>query len=489
MSVFYLKHRPRKISELDLPEVSKTLTVILTSKERPGSFLLAGPKGSGKTSAARLLAKSVNCEKPMGIEACGKCGNCIEIEAGKSMDIIEIDGASNRGIDDMRLIKERAYLLPSKLKIKVFVIDEVHMLTKEAFNALLKILEEPPRHTLFILCTTDADKIPETVLSRLIRIDFRKGSREELRGSLERVIRAEGLKVEKEAVSMVVDKSDGSFRNLHKTINEIFMEHGKKFGVSEVEKYFADRVGDYDGGQLEEDLRFGRTKKILETLEKMAAKGVDFSHLRADYLEYFQKRLLAGFCLEKDREGLALTELEKFLQLLIEAGRQEKFVEIDQLPLELAVVDFAKDFSPEKSEEFETEKPEEKAEEKPITKVDLTMAVVEEKWPEVLAAVKPFNHSVEAFMRSARPKRVEENRLILEVFYPFHKDRLEEEKNRKIVEEGLAKIFDCRLLLNCVLSEGERKPRVAAKTMEVESSEKNDLDETDLYDAAKEIFG
>jgi DNA polymerase-3 subunit gamma/tau len=291
MSVFHLKYRPKKLSELDLPEVSKTLSMIMESKERPGSFLLAGPKGAGKTSAARILAKSINCEKPNGVEACGKCANCLEIETGASIDIIEIDGASNRGIDDMRMIKERAYLLPSRLKIKVFVIDEVHMLTKEAFNALLKILEEPPKHTLFILCTTDPEKIPETVLSRLVRVDFRKGSREDLRRSLERVIKAEKLLVEKEAVELLIDKSDGSFRNLHKTINEVWMENGKKIGLKQVEEYFAGRVGNYNGKQLEEDLCFGKTKKILETLEKIATKGVDFAALRIDYLLYFQKRL------------------------------------------------------------------------------------------------------------------------------------------------------------------------------------------------------
>ena len=143
MSVFHLKYRPQRVSELDLSRVSESLTKILKSKDIPQSFLFCGPKGAGKTSAARIMARAVNCLKPEGVEPCNVCENCTEILNGSSMDIIEIDAASNRGIDDIRLLKDRAYLLPSKLRVKVFIIDEVHMLTKEAFNALLKLIEEP----------------------------------------------------------------------------------------------------------------------------------------------------------------------------------------------------------------------------------------------------------------------------------------------------------------------------------------------------------
>ncbi|MBU3935510.1 AAA family ATPase, partial [Patescibacteria group bacterium] len=126
MSVFFLKHRPQRVADLDLPEVVKSITMILESKDRPQSFLFAGPKGSGKTSAARLLARALNCEKKEGIEPCNKCDNCRELLRGASVDVVEMDAASNRGIDDVRVMKERAYLSPSKLKFKVFVIDEAH---------------------------------------------------------------------------------------------------------------------------------------------------------------------------------------------------------------------------------------------------------------------------------------------------------------------------------------------------------------------------
>jgi len=507
------------VSELDLPEVSKALSLILSNKEGQQSFLFAGPRGSGKTSAARILARAVNCLKPVGIEPCGKCANCKEILAGNSIDVIEIDGASNRGIDDVRVIKERSYLLPSKLTMKVFIIDEVHMLTKEAFNALLKLLEEPPAHTLFILCTTDPQKIPATVLSRLIRVDFRRGNQTDLLRCLERVIKKEKIKIPIEAKKLIVKKSNGSFRDVHKTFNQIFLEFGKKISLSNVRTYFADKVGVYGGVDLEEDLVAGVAKKILEKLEALAGKGVDFSALRCEYVVYFQKRLLTHFGIGEKEPGLEVVGLKKILLLLMEAGRQEKEVEIEQLPLELVVINFLACVGENRNlvkpdlargEEKEVEvlvkeevkenvvnnKMEEKGAEKSVKATvvtgkgrGVTLKTVEEKWADILAAVKPFNHSVEAFMRSARPKAVKEGVVVLEVFYPFHKQKLEEDKNRKTVEQGLVKVFDCQLLVDYVLSQTRKKAVVIGnKPLKMEEGEKGG-EEKDMYDVAKEIFG
>ncbi|NCC55751.1 MAG: DNA polymerase III subunit gamma/tau, partial [Erysipelotrichia bacterium] len=223
MSVFHLKYRPKKLSDLDLVDVSEKLRSFVEAKEMPQSFLFSGPKGAGKTSAARILAKTINCESRDKGEACDKCDNCDEINGNRAIDIIEIDGASNRRIEDVRDLKDKAYLSPTKLKYKVFIIDEVHMLTKEAFNALLKLIEEPPKHTVFILCTTDPDKIPETVLSRLVRVDFRKGEKDDLQKSLEKIIKGEKIKIDKRSVDFIVDRSDGSFRNLQKDFNELVL--------------------------------------------------------------------------------------------------------------------------------------------------------------------------------------------------------------------------------------------------------------------------
>lgn len=520
MAVFHLKYRPSKVTELDLPEVSEKIKSIILSETDFQSLLFAGPKGSGKTSAARILAKAVNCLKLKDGIACGKCENCLEIEKGNSLDIMEIDAASNRGIDDVRGLKENAYLSPIRLKKKIFIIDEVHMLTKEAFNALLKLIEEPPKNTLFILCTTDAQKIPETVLSRLLKVNFRKGKEIELEKSLNKIVEGELIEIGEEAKKVLIKNSDGSFRNLQRTFNEIFLQFGNKISVEQVTTFFTMIRGEYQAEELETDLEAGDIKMIIEKLELMAQKGVDFGELRLKWLQYFHQRLLSE---------LNNKELKRWIEVLVKAGELEKIAMIEQLPLELAVIemggnpppapsfvhshgsatadkrmgkeDFSKNIESQKKvvdnswEEKKIEK-EREIEEKIIeavkevetkAKVVVEIAEVEEKWGEVLTAVKPYNHSVEAFLRAARPKKMTKEGLIIEVFYKFHKEKLEEAKNRKIVEIGLDKVFGGLLNFNCVLSDGSTKRAVPLNI--VKSGEEKMVTEAEIYDVAKDIFG
>lgn len=495
MPVFHLKYRPQKVADLDLPEVSDKINNIISSETDFQSLLFAGPKGSGKTSAARIIAKAVNCLKPKNGEACGKCENCLEIEKGNSLDIIEIDAASNRGIDDVRGLKENAYLSPIRLNKKIFIIDEVHMLTKEAFNALLKIIEEPPKNTLFILCTTDAQKIPETVLSRLLRVNFRKGKEDDLERSLQKVIKGEKIEISEEAKKEIIVNSDGSFRNLQKTFNEIILEFGDKIGKKEVEKYFEASRGEYGGEELEKDLKKGESKTIVEKLEKMAEKGVDFGELRLRWLSYFHQKMLHNL---DDRE------LKKWIEILIKSGEMEKIAIIEQLPLELAVIEMISNPSrplaaspfdkgdKKVEEEKKTEKVTEMEAEEEIKEVKVELAEVEEKWGNILGAVKPYNHSVEAFLRAARPKKIKDGKLLIEVFYKFHKEKLEEEKNRKIVEMGLLKVFGGAVRFDCVLAEADSKramPMVNVNKEVKDSRDRPVASESEIYDVAKNIFG
>ena len=521
MSVFHLKYRPQKFGDLDLGLVSKSLKKILEGKNSPQSFLFSGPKGAGKTSAARIVAKAVNCSELIDGEPCGKCDNCREILKGNSLDVMEIDAASNRGIEDVRSLKDKAYLLPSRLPKKVFIIDEVHMLTKEAFNALLKLIEEPPVHTIFILCTTDEGKIPDTVLSRLVKVAFNKGNKDELRSSLQRVIEGEKAQVETAAIEMIIHKSDGSFRNLQKTFNEIFLEFGKKITQKEVAKYFEDKSGDYQAREMEDDLAAGNIKTILERIEKMADKGVDFKAFRETLLLYFQEKLLGLYGVEgKGVSKLVAGDLERWLGLLIVAGKQEKESSVEQLPLELAVVEMLKNkdlkFSkkaskviPADDQSIPNESPEKIGKEilkdgkteKIMTiksekskDLNLTMETIMEEWGRVLLTVKPFNHSVEAFLRAARPIAMKRDRVVLEVFYPFHKDKLEEAKNREIVEKGLNMVFGMEMGFECTLGKGKAKALVIKNDTPVgeinESLVVKEIKESgDIYDVAKQIFG
>jgi len=511
MSVFHLKYRPIKFSDLDLVDVAESLKKYLSAKDIPQSFLFSGPKGAGKTSAARILARAVNCTDLKNGEPCGKCDNCKEIIKGGAMDVIEMDAASNRGIEDVRSLKDKAYLLPSKLNKKVFIIDEVHMLTKDAFNALLKLIEEPPKHTIFVLCTTDAEKIPDTVLSRLVRVDFRKGGKNELISSLKKIIEGEGIEIAKEAIDFIVEKSDGSFRNLQRNFNELYLQLGKKLKTEDVFKFYLDKSGSYNEEDFDKDLNRGEIKLILEKFEKMANDGVDFSSFRLKLMNFFQKKILAFYGIGSVRQiGLNLEESEFFMSLLIKASKIEKDVEIDQLPMELVVVEFGetKRGGIKKNEKIEEEpiiveaamvEVEEKIE---VEKVDsqhicsLELETIEGKWGNLLTAVKPFNYAVEAFLRATRPKSIRGNILLLEVFYPFHKDRLEESKNRKIVEDGILKVFGVNLGFECVLAKNKKQPLVIKNDTPIEhvsdqlTENKDDkVGGGDIYDVAKEIFG
>ncbi len=542
MTVFHLKYRPQKISDLDLNKVSITLKKILESKDIPQSFLFAGPKGAGKTSAARIFTKALNCLSPEGVEPCGKCENCAEITNGNSMDVIEMDAASNRGIEDIRSLKDRSILMPSKLKYKVFIVDEVHMLTKEAFNAMLKLIEEPPKHTIFIMCTTDMDKIPDTILSRLIKVDFTKGGKEELKKSLKRTIVGEDIKIDEETIDLIIKKNDGSFRNLQKTFNEIFLNVGNIIAKLDVENFFSEKLGDYECVDFEKDLSNKNAKLILEKIEKMAGNGVDFVNFKERLIEHFQGNLLSFYGIgDSGISILSQIDVEKIINLLIIVGKNEKGINVDQLPLELAVIEFCgdrnipsenikknenkiiivekKDEFIEKKEVINNEKDfdftddDENIEKKEdvvevteciiesdsISCVTCTAQDVEKAWGQILANIKPINHSVEAFLRASRPKAIDKNVLIVEVFYPFHKDRLEEAKNRKIVENGLTKVLNTNLAFECVLSSDKKAPLVIRNDTPMEkvsdqlAKEESDIQKntggSDIYDVAKEIFG
>nr|MBP9719397.1 DNA polymerase III subunit gamma/tau [Candidatus Levybacteria bacterium] len=229
--VFYRKYRPQTIEELDSEDVKKTLQSILTTGSIPHAFLFTGPKGLGKTSTARIVAKYVNCQgkEEKNVKPCNQCESCLSITNGTNLDVLEIDGASNRGIDEMRDLREKIRLLPVSANKKVYIIDEVHMLTTEAFNALLKTLEEPPLHAMFILCTTEPHKVPATILSRCFHIQFKKATTPDLVHAFERIIKAENVEAEPEALIRIASFADGSFRDGVKVLEEIVLSaKGKK---------------------------------------------------------------------------------------------------------------------------------------------------------------------------------------------------------------------------------------------------------------------
>lgn len=419
---YYLKYRPQKISELDLTLVRERLGEILKAKTMPHAWLFAGPKGTGKTSAARIIAKAINCSgKKDTLEPCNHCAVCRSITEGTALDILEIDAASNRGIDDIRELRDRIKLSPSSFKYKVYIIDEVHMLTREAFNALLKTLEEPPEFAVFILATTEEDKLPGTIISRCVEVKFTKASETELMRSLKRVVKGEGLKLKDEALAEIAAAADGSFRDAVK-----FLEHPQKFKPLKLDDWLV-------------LVYRGQTKAALDWLQKSWEEGREPRQLLLAAIERLRRVLL--FKLNAGGEDLAgiddPLQLKKLIERLLLAAAEVKAAAIEVLPLELAVVEWGQ-VQPVPVPEKPATSAIPSGRKIPVTKVGKEVL---EKWPQVLEAVRPLNHSLEALLKATEPAGFEEGYLMIKVYYQFHKDRLEEERYRAMIESVASKVL------------------------------------------------
>lgn len=512
MTVFYRKYRPQKIAELDSFEVQKKLTTILDSKSIPHAFLFAGPRGLGKTSAARIVAKSVNCLKNNGRgEPCGTCDMCTSIANGTNVDVLEIDAASNRGIDDIRDLREKVKLLPTRALYKVYIIDEVHMLTAEAFNALLKTLEEPPEHTLFILCTTEPDKLPETIISRCIRFDFKKADEEEIVNSLKRVAKGEKMEIEGDALRILARVSDGSFRDAHKAIEQLAMQ-AKKITKDLVEEVFglkeAFRNKDFLLHLANKDSR-----SAILWFDDALEKGMDIRMFHETLLFVFRQFLLKkasnigpSFEDEETYKLFSIEDLKKLIDMVSKATLELKTASIPQLPLELVILEWCeetKNLGPRtenggqenvssqkimgiKEQVVSSRKEETNEEEMQRDYLDLAdVGEITTKWDQVLNGVRPLNHSVQALLRACRPLGMNGNFLILEVFYRFHKEKLEEQKSRAILEKVLQNVFGKQMLVKCVLGEKARK-KEEINTVGV--SDERDVREAETLREAEKIF-
>lgn len=456
--MFYLKFRPQKVKELDLEPIRQKMAEILMAKRLPHAFLFAGPKGTGKTSAARILAKAVNCLTKGGYEPCNRCSICKSISRGTALDLIEVDAASNRGIDDVRNLREKVKLVPSEAKYKVYVIDEAHMLTREAFNALLKTLEEPPEHAIFVLCTTEPEKLPETIISRCIHLRFRRGSPAEVKRSLERVMKAEKIKIEPEAVELIAENSDGSFRDAQKVLEQLVMK----------KKKITQKMVEEEMGRSEKVL----AEKFLELLFKKEAKGaieeINWQVKQGLNLEEFTNLIFeklrvllldsVGFQPEDEtlvevRLSFSKEEIMQLIGLFETASRSLKSAVIPQLPLEMVVVEWCLESI--KTQEHKNTRTKKHKSIKPQGRKSnkgLDLKKIEERWEEILKEIKPLNHSVEALLRSAKPLSLHGKILTLEVFYPFHQERLNTEKNRRLIEKVVSEVVKKEIGLKCVLA-------------------------------------
>ena len=285
------KWRPQAFEEIiGQPHVTRTLQNAIRSNRIAHSYLFTGARGVGKTSAARILAKAVNCRNRAGADPCNACASCREITQGNSVDVMEIDGASNRGIDDIRELRETVLYRPARGPYKIYIVDEVHMLTEQAFNALLKTLEEPPEHVLFIFATTEPQKIPSTILSRCQRFDFRRLSTPQLAKHLKEIVQREGAGLSDALVYAAAREADGSMRDAQSLLEQLLAFSGDELSDEEI----LDVLGVVDLRSVRragKAILDGDVATCLEVVDDIYRRGIDSRRFCQQLCEYFRNLL------------------------------------------------------------------------------------------------------------------------------------------------------------------------------------------------------
>ena len=290
--VYYRRWRPDSFSKLVGQEhVSTTLRQSIKQGRVSHSYLFCGPRGSGKTTTARILAKAINCLDPQDGDPCNACSICVTINQGQFLDIIELDAASNRGIDEIRDIRDKVNFSPVQGRRKAYIIDEAHMLTDQASNAFLKTLEEPPAHVIFILCTTEVHKILPTIISRCQRFDFRRIPSDLIKGRLEEIIEAEGAMVEPEALRLISRYAAGSLRDAENLLEQLVVSYGDGVGLQQVEELLGLGYGDR-WLELVRYLLMGNTSTSLTVINQAAWDGVDLRQLHRQTQELLRSAML-----------------------------------------------------------------------------------------------------------------------------------------------------------------------------------------------------
>ncbi len=491
----YRKYRPQSFKEVvGQNHIKTTIQSELEKGKVAHAYLFSGPRGLGKTTTARLLAKAVNClkRKEGESEPCNDCDSCQEIISSRSLDTIEIDAASHTGVDNVREnIINNSRFTPTSRKFKVFIIDEVHMLSISAFNALLKTLEEPPAHAIFILATTELHKVPQTIISRCQHFDFRKVPVSEVVKRLSYLVNQEDKKVDQSILENVAYYAEGCIRDAESLLGQILSLGDKEITLEQAELVLPRS-------------RFDLVLELIEYLAKLdgagaitlinnlVEEGINLEKFTADLIEVARKILLIKVSLQlrefsgglsKDLEKrvnevsqkISLDFLIRAIEILVVRRQELKFADIQQLPLELAVLEIIgekkeKDGGDnldssaslsEKPNSEATEKPEMKkdfpklAEVKPkktINKVKISLEQIKNKWQEVLVCLKKHNHSLASTLRIGQVSAVNDDGTVELCFkHKFHQQRINDLKNRQTLEKVLEEIFGVRLVVKTLV--------------------------------------
>jgi len=463
------------------------------------AYLFSGPRGVGKTTVARILSKAVNCEdKKDGIEPCNKCSSCEEITSSRSIDVIEIDAASHTGVDNVREnIIENAQFRPTKSKYKIFIIDEVHMLSTSAFNALLKTLEEPPEHVLFILATTEMHKLPATIISRCQRFNFKKISFDTMAKHLSRVAKAEEVKIDKEVVERIVNKSDGCARDAVSLLDQI-MATGEKQITAEIASLVlpttnVEKTLSFVSFLVKKDGKAG-----LESIDSLVEEGINLIQFNHDTIELLRvmmvsqassKSEIAGTDLSNEvkkelkslNNSISQSEIVQLIDIFMRRGQEIRISPLPQLPLEMGVIEWCavkEEGAVEEVKEEIEEKVEEKVEDKKtITKrvkqlvtkkVSFELKEVEDKWNDFVGKIEASFPSLSFILKMADLLELNGNTLQIAVGFDFHRDKLMEKSYQRHLDKELSEIMGEKVKIEA---------RVQEKAKESHTEEQKELQE------------
>lgn len=495
---YYRKYRPQNFEELVGQEhVTRTLQNAIRLNRLAHAYLFSGPRGTGKTSCARILAKALNCESGPTPSPCLKCSLCVRITSGNALNVMEIDAASNRGIDEVRDLREKIKFTPPEGNVKVYIVDEVHMLTTEASNALLKTLEEPPAHVVFVFATTEAHRIPATLLSRCQRFDFKRITHPHILEVLKTVAEKEKLHTTEQALSLLARASGGSLRDALSLLDQAVTFSGAEFGVEELVLLLG-MVEDVTLFHLVESIATKNISRSLELVHQLFNQGKDATLVCKNLIEYF-RNLLVYKTMKKPDEILVLSENAKkqledqknlftqdqllsILKILSRTAESMRWEPMGRLLLEMALLQLMPASAasitadkpasaaslpalqaaqqagvpPESSEVRSQTTPEPKTESKEQTDTKkepenetLTAMSVEARWLDILNEVKNEDMPTYTFLLQAVPSRVDGNTLIIGFSQKasFGRKMFETKERIQILETALKKCLGKKLII------------------------------------------
>jgi len=526
-STLYRKYRPSKFSEIvGQKHIVRTLSNAVTNNRIGQAYLFTGPRGTGKTTLARIFAKTVNCkslkkepQKMISAESCLKCENCKQFQENKFTDIIEIDAASNTGVDNIRDLCETAKLSPFQGKFKVYIIDEVHMLSQGAFNALLKILEEPPAHIIFILATTEIHKVPETIISRCQRFDFFKFTTEEIVKKLSDISKKEKIEIDKEALALIALMAEGGMRDAESLLEQIITLEKNNITAKKVETLLG--VSGTQSIEKITELIFDKnTNEALLFINQIYRDGYNLEIFSKSWLEYLRKimimkvssdlgkqffsNLTKNQCIkiEKLSEKTTTQIILSFIETLSKTIPKIKTAFIPQLPLEYAIVSLTNNSeyitenrNPEEKniterKELSTKNKKsslkniskkneknEKIDKKEINTIDIY--AIKKAWKDIVNEIGKNNYSLSMILSNSKPIE-NSSRGIVEIVvkHSFHKNLVNKPENKLTIIDISNKITELIFKVEAVteVESGVKLKTVLSKekTVQENSSDKND---------------